>query len=160
MELSKYTESLRTDLLAAAALGDEHTRRTAEALGSTAEASARLMLLTALSDFAAEVSRGSTGRTVTVRLDGTRVYADIRADLPSPGEAEPSESEESVAEEYPTMDEVSGEVRRVTLRLVEQIKERAEDAANNSGVSLNSWLSQAVQGALRDQMRKDRRWNG
>ncbi|MDZ7932705.1 hypothetical protein CH251_19020 [Rhodococcus sp. 06-462-5] len=158
MELDKYTASLRTDLLAAAALGDEHTRQTAEALGKTAEASARLMLLTALSDFAAEVSNDLDGHTVTVRLDGTQAHADVRRDSPVPGlhDGDPAEP---VTEDYPTMDDVSGEVRRVTLRLVEQIKERAEDAANNSGVSLNSWLSQAVQGALRDQMRKDRGWN-
>ena len=36
------------------------------------------------------------------------------------------------------------------------MKERAEEAASTNGVSLNSWLSQAVQGALRDQIRKDR----
>ncbi|MDR6911282.1 hypothetical protein J2W54_003235 [Rhodococcus fascians] len=157
MELSQYTDTLRTDLMAAAALGDEHTRQTAEALGKTAEASARLMLLTALSDFAAEVSNALGDRTVVVRLDGGQAHADVRRnDSTSDHDGEPKEP---VAEEYPTMDDVSGEVRRVTLRLVEQIKERAEDAANNSGVSLNSWLSQAVQGALRDQMRKDRGWN-
>lgn len=158
MELDKYTESLRTDLLAAAALGDEHTRQTAEALGKTAEASARLMLLTALSDFAAEVSNELDGHTVTVRLDGPRAHADVRRYEPT-SDLRDGEPSEPAAEDYPTMDDVSGEVRRVTLRLVEQIKERAEDAANNSGVSLNSWLSQAVQGALRDQMRKDRGWN-
>ncbi|MDI9895075.1 MULTISPECIES: hypothetical protein [Nocardiaceae] len=156
MELDKYTESLRTDLLAAAALGDEHTRQTAEALGKTAEASARLMLLTALSDFAAEVSNELEDHTVTVRLDGTQAHADVRRDIPI---VDMGVTDAPEAEDYPTMDDVSGEVRRVTLRLVEQIKERAEDAANNSGVSLNSWLSQAVQGALRDQMRKDRGWN-
>lgn len=157
MELSQYTDTLRTDLMAAAALGDEHTRQTADALGKTAEASARLMLLTALSDFAAEVSNELDDRTVVVRLDGGQAHADVRRnDSTSDHDGEPKEP---VAEEYPTMDDVSGEVRRVTLRLVEQIKERAEDAANNSGVSLNSWLSQAVQGALRDQMRKDRGWN-
>ena len=36
-----------------------------------------------------------------------------------------------------------------------KIKARAEEAANQNGVSLNSWVSQAVQGALRDQMRKN-----
>jgi predicted HicB family RNase H-like nuclease len=39
--------------------------------------------------------------------------------------------------------------------MMEQIKARAEEAANQNGVSLNSWVSQAVQGALRDQMRKN-----
>lgn len=156
MELDEYTQTLRTDLLAAAALGDEHTRQTAEALGKTAEASAKLMLLTALSDFAAEVSNALEDHTVTVRLDGSQAHVDVRRDVPI---VDMGITDAPEAEDYPTMDDVSGEVRRVTLRLVEQIKERAEDAANNRGVSLNSWLSQAVQGALRDQMRKDRGWN-
>ncbi|MFD4183521.1 toxin-antitoxin system HicB family antitoxin, partial [Rhodococcus sp. NPDC058514] len=34
------------------------------------------------------------------------------------------------------------------------VKSRAEEAASQNGVSLNSWVSQAVQGALRDQMRR------
>jgi hypothetical protein len=31
---------------------------------------------------------------------------------------------------------------------MEQIKNRAEQAANSQGMSLNAWISQAVQGAL------------
>ena len=54
-----------------------------------------------------------------------------------------------------SFDDVSGDISRVTLRMMEQIKARAEEAANQNGVSLNSWVSQAVQGALRDQMRKN-----
>nr|WP_296770368.1 hypothetical protein [Rhodococcus sp. (in: high G+C Gram-positive bacteria)] len=149
MELNKYTASLRADLLAAAALGDEHTRTTADALGTAAQASARLMLLEALSDFADEISEQLDGHTVHVRLAGTEAVADVnRAAMP--GDA----AEEETA--YPTMDDVTGEMRRVTLRMVEHVKERAEEAASTNGVSLNSWLSQAVQGALRDQMRKER----
>jgi len=33
---------------------------------------------------------------------------------------------------------------------VEQLKAKAEQAATQDGVSLNTWLSQAVQGALRE----------
>jgi hypothetical protein len=41
-----------------------------------------------------------------------------------------------------------GDISRITLRLVEQIKSQAEQAAAAQGVSLNSWVAQAVQGAL------------
>lgn len=155
MELDKYTASLRADLLAAAALGDEHTRNTAEALGNAAAASARLMLLGALSEFAEEVSSNLDGHAVHVKIAGNAAVAEITkesrlGDIPNPG------SDEFPADEYPTMDDVKGEMRRVTLRMVEHVKERAEEAASMNGISLNSWLSQAVQGALRDQMRKDR----
>lgn len=153
MELDKYTSALRADLLAAAALGDEHTRKTAEALGSAAQASARLMLLQALSDFADEISGRLDGHSVHLRLAGTEAVADVSrtSDNESPGADDTTDQED-----YPTMDDVTGEMRRVTLRMVEHVKERAEEAASMNGVSLNSWLSQAVQGALRDQMRKDR----
>ncbi|MET4048307.1 MULTISPECIES: hypothetical protein [unclassified Rhodococcus (in: high G+C Gram-positive bacteria)] len=154
MELNKHTASLRADLLAAAALGDEHTRQTAEALGSAAEASAKLMLMSALSEFAGELNEQLGDRSVHVRLDGGDVFGEIRMS-PTAAESAPSDSGTS-SENYPTMDEVTGEMRRVTLRMVEHMKERAEEAASTNGVSLNSWLSQAVQGALRDQIRKDR----
>ncbi len=154
MELNKHTASLRADLLAAAALGDEHTRQTAEALGAAAEASAKLMLMSALSEFAGELNEQLGDRSVHVRLDGGDVFGEIRTS-PTTAESAPSDSGSS-SEDYPTMDEVTGEMRRVTLRMVEHMKERAEEAASTNGVSLNSWLSQAVQGALRDQIRKDR----
>lgn len=154
MELNKHTASLRADLLAAAALGDDHTRQTAEALGAAAEASAKLMLMGALSEFAGELNEQLGDRSVHVRLDGADVFGEIRM---SPTAADSTASEKGTpSEDYPTMDEVTGEMRRVTLRMVEHMKERAEEAASTNGVSLNSWLSQAVQGALRDQIRKDR----
>lgn len=145
MKLDKYTAALRADLLAAAALGDEHTRNTADALASAAQASARLMLLQALSDFAEEISDKLDDHAVHLRLAGNDAVAEVT-----------STSDASEPQDYPSMDDVTGEVRRVTLRMVEHVKERAEEAASMNGVSLNSWLSQAVQGALRDQMRKER----
>lgn len=152
MELDKYTSALRADLLAAAALGDDHTRKTAEALGSAAQASARLMLLQALSDFADEISGKLDGHSVHLRIAGTEALAEVDrhvdTDIPGGHRVDP--------DDYPSMDDVTGEMRRVTLRMVEHVKERAEEAASTNGVSLNSWLSQAVQGALRDQMRKER----
>ena len=48
------------------------------------------------------------------------------------------------------------------LRLVEQIKGQAEQAAAAQGVSLNSWVAQAVQGALSGQLGRGQRgrWGG
>ena len=42
----------------------------------------------------------------------------------------------------------AGDISRITLRLVEQIKNQAEQAAAARGVSLNSWVAAAVQEAL------------
>lgn len=140
MDLNKYSARLREDLIAAAALGDEKTQATAAALAAATENSARLTLLAALSDLATEISATLGDRTVHVSVDGTDAHVDVRKTA--------SDAEQ------PSFEEVTGDISRVTLRLVEQIKSRAEEAAAQSGQSLNSWLSTAVQGALRDQMRK------
>ncbi|MBF6212613.1 toxin-antitoxin system HicB family antitoxin [Nocardia puris] len=139
MELDKYTAQLRENLIAAAALGDEKTQATAAALAAATESSARLVLLAALSDLAAEVSAALEDRTVRVTMDGAAATVDVRKN--------------TTADEPPTIEEMTGDISRVTLRLVEQMKAKAEEAAAASGVSLNSWMSNAVYGALRDQMR-------
>ncbi|PEH76899.1 hypothetical protein CRM89_13650 [Nocardia sp. FDAARGOS_372] len=139
MNLEKYTAQLRENLIAAAALGDEKTQATAAALAAATENSARLVLLAALSDLAAEVSTTLGDRTVHVSMSGTDAVVDVRKD--------------PAADEPPTFEEMTGDISRVTLRLVEQMKAKAEEAAAASGVSLNSWLSRAVDGALREQMR-------
>lgn len=149
MNIEQHTSRLRDDLLAAAALGDDKTRATAEALARAAETSARLMVLSALTDFAAEVSAELDDRSVHVVLDGADAKVDVRA-----VGAAAEERVEADATPGATFEDVTGEISRVTLRLVEQMKSRAEDAAAQNNQSLNSWLSQAVQGALRDQMRK------
>ncbi|WP_067702699.1 hypothetical protein [Nocardia jejuensis] len=149
MNLDKYTAQLRENLIAAAALGDEKTQSTAAALAAATENSARLVLLAALSDLATEVSAEIGDRTVHVSIDGTDALVDVRK---SAGAA-PEE------DEHPSFEDMTGDISRVTLRLVEQIKARAEDAAAQSGQSLNSWLSTAVQGALRDQMKRSARWD-
>ncbi|MEU7767395.1 hypothetical protein AB0B25_19970 [Nocardia sp. NPDC049190] len=139
MNLNQYTAQLRENLIAAAALGDEKTQATAAALAAATENSARLVLLAALSDLATEVSTVLGDRTVHVSVDGTDASVDVR--------------KSTATDEPPTFEEMTGDISRVTLRLVEQMKARAEEAAAQSGQSLNSWLSSAVHGALRDQMR-------
>lgn len=153
MKLGNFTPRLRDDLVAAAALGDEKTRATAEALAGAAETSARLMLLSALSAFAAEVSEALDDRDVHVHIDDTDAVVDVRKKAKTADDADA----ETADEVHPTFEELTGDISRVTLRLVEQMKARAEEAAAESGQSLNSWLSQAVQGALKDEWRKNRR---
>jgi hypothetical protein len=47
----------------------------------------------------------------------------------------------------------------MTLRLIDQVKSQAERAAAEQGVSLNTWVSQAVAGALRGESWNDPRWS-
>ncbi|BAH54978.1 toxin-antitoxin system HicB family antitoxin [Rhodococcus opacus] len=155
MDLGIYVSRLRDDLNAAAALGDEQTRATAAALAAAVEPAARLLLLSALTDFAGEVSSALGDRTVGVRLDGSEAAVDVRR---TPASAGPEGERAATAEDLgAAFDDVTGDISRVTLRLMDQIKSKAEEAASQNGVSLNSWVSQAVQGALKDQMRRNGR---
>src|SRR4051794_38034051 len=112
MDLTPYLETLRADLAAAAAPGGPETTRTAELLGDALAAAARLVLLEALSDAAAEITTRLTEATVDVRLRGREVelVVDRTATVP-PDPAEPG------VETYD-----GGELSRLTLRMPEALK--------------------------------------
>ncbi|WP_181782623.1 toxin-antitoxin system HicB family antitoxin [Pseudonocardia pini] len=144
MDIGQYVAQLREDLASAAAAGDEQTQRTAALLGAAIEPAARLAIMNALSDLAAEVTAELHDRTVEVRLDGRDVRVAVSG----------APAAEAPPRFGPPGD--AGDISRITLRMVEQIKAQAEQAAQAQGVSLNSWVSQAVQGALAG---KQRRWD-
>jgi hypothetical protein len=107
--------------------------------------------MNALSDLAAEVTEALGDRVVEVRLDGRDVRVAVSAG-PATDEPEPESADAPFAGFGPRgfagFGGDAGDISRVTLRLVEQIKNQAEQAAANQGMSLNSWVAQAVQGAL------------
>jgi hypothetical protein len=141
MDISQYVSRLREDLAASAAAGDEQTQRTAALLGAAIEPAARLAMMNALSDLAAEVTAALGDRTVDVRLDGRDIRVVVSPDAHPAPEPEPQQSKGFGGAD-------AGDISRITLRLVEQIKNQAEQAASSQGVSLNTWVAQAVQGAL------------
>lgn len=141
MELNQYISTLRDTLTAAASAGDEQTRRTAGLLSAAIEPAARLAIMNALADLAAEITASLDDRIVDVRLDGQ----DVRVVVTNTASDEP---EEPPAEPPPPMFDADGDISRITVRLLEQLKGKAEEAAAAQGVSLNSFVSQAVQGAL------------
>src|SRR5919107_357250 len=61
MDIGRYVAQLRDDLAAAAAPGDEQTQRTAALLGAAVEPAARLALMNALADLAAEITTALAG---------------------------------------------------------------------------------------------------
>lgn len=140
MELSQYIASLREDLIRTASAGDENTRRAAEVLAAALEPSARLAIMNALSDLVAEVTASLDDHVVEVRLDGRDVQVVVTS-------TEPPQGESASSPPPPPMDE-GGDMSRMTLRLFEQLKAKAEQAAAQQGVSLNTFVQQAVQGAL------------
>jgi hypothetical protein len=145
MELSPYVSALRENLTAAAAAGDEQTRVAARALAATIEPAARLAIMNALSDLAGEVTLALDDRVVEVRLDGQDVQVVVTGT--------PTDDHEPT-DDPPPMTGDPGDISRITVRLLEELKTQAEQAAASRGVSLNSFVSQAVQGALHQQARR------
>ncbi|BBG00766.1 MULTISPECIES: toxin-antitoxin system HicB family antitoxin [Pseudonocardia] len=152
MDLTPYVAQLRDDLAAAAAAGDEQTRRTAALLGTAIEPAARLAIMNALSDLASEATAALGDRSVEVRLHGREVRVSVSGapdtDTPAPDTGSSAGGAGGTDGPGSPFLGDAGDISRVTLRIVEQIKAQAEQAAQSQGVSLNTWVSQAVQGAL------------
>jgi len=102
-----------------------------------------MMLLEALSQAAAEITGALDHDAVDVRMSGREPEFVVthlepeHAPAPPPPPVSPAPPE-------PEDDSQS----RITLRLPESVKTRAEEAANHIGQSLNAWLVDAVRDAL------------
>ncbi|GAA4669978.1 pilus assembly protein HicB [Nocardioides nanhaiensis] len=145
MELTPYVESLRRDLAAAAEGAGPELRQAAERLAFALDPAARLALMEAISQAAAEITAEMPAGGVDVRLDGRELAFVVEAaPLPVP----PVPSAPPVPPSPPEPEEEGG-LARVTLRLPEGVKARAEDAAAEAGQSLNTWLVGAVRAATR-----------
>ncbi len=148
MDLTPYVESLRRDLVAAAEGAGPELRQAAERLVFALDPSARLALMEAISQAATEITAEMPDGGVDVRLDGRDLAFVVHAPAatapqppvppPPPGPPAPPEAEED------------GGLARITLRLPEGVKTRAEDAAAAAGQSLNTWLVGVVRSATRD----------
>jgi hypothetical protein len=128
MQLEGYVQALREDLARIAAVGDESTARSAELLAIALESSLGRRLQEALAEAALELSAQLPQGSVEVRVAGgdpELIYVN--------DEAPPAAD---VADE--------GFSARITLRLPESLKSRLEAAAAANGVSLNTWLVQAL----------------
>lgn len=137
MDLTPYVEALEEHLSSASAVGGEPASRAAELLLVALEPAARLALMNALAELAAEVSEELGDRTVEVRLDA----GDVRVVVSTPFDAADGDGD--------TGEDLGGESSRITLRLPEGLKARAEHAAAARGTSLNAWLVQTVRDAVR-----------
>lgn len=132
MLLSTYVERLRNDLSAAAAAGGEEVQRAAERVAVAAGPALRLLLLDVLADAATEVE-DLLGVEVAVRLG-----AGGEATFTAEGPPEPA----------PLPLDEGAEPTRLTLRLPPSLKEAAEQTAATAGLSVNAFLTQAVQRAV------------
>jgi hypothetical protein len=128
MQIDGYVQALREDLARVAAVGDESTARAAELLAVALESAVGRRLLEALGEAALELSGQLEEGHVEVRFAG----GDPELVLVRDEGAAPAEpADEAFA-------------ARISLRLPESLKGRLETAAARDGVSLNTWLVQAL----------------
>jgi hypothetical protein len=141
MDITPYVESLRRDLVAAADTGSDEVRAAAERLALALDPATRLALMEAISQAAAEITAEMPAGSVDVRLSGREL--DFVIEGPSlaapPQPAAPAPSPDDVDED--------GTVARITLRIPESVKARAEELAARGGHSLNTWLVNVVRAA-------------
>lgn len=156
MNLAQYVEGLRQELLVAAEAGGDDARVLAERLTAPLESATRLMLLEVLSAAADEITSDLAPGSVDLRLRGR----DPEFVVTSPGrQAAPDDAigrEPVAGPPTPAVDGEDGAPARLTLRLPEYLKLRLEAAAARDGLSVNSWLVQAVSDSLESGLR-DRR---
>ena len=146
MELSPYVDAVRADLDAAAAAGTDEAQATARLLSGALDASLRLALLDALSVLAAEVT-ASSDVEVELRMHGRDPQVVVASAPSHEDDAGPAE---------PVDDGDDRGTARLTVRMPEALKERAEEQAGREGLSVNAWMVRAVQTAVNPASR-DRR---
>src|SRR4051812_7752903 len=143
MDITPYVDSLKRDLLAAAEGAGPEARQTAERLGYAIDPAARLALMEAVSQAAAEITAEMPSGGVDVRLNGRELEFAVHTAPTAPDpvtQAGPPAADEA---------DDDGNVARITLRIPESVKTRAEELANRSGHSLNTWLVNVVRAATR-----------
>ncbi len=139
MDVTNLIDSLSQDLSRAADVGGPDTKAAADRLLLALDPALRLVLMDALSQAAAEIGEALPGVVIDVRVKGREpVFVVERA------EASPAAADEP-------FDGDDGEnSARITLRLPEALKTRAEALAASRGQSLNTWLVAAARTAAAD----------
>jgi len=151
MDLTRYVEELREELLVAAAAGGEDARQLAERLVAPLQSAARLVLLDALSAAAGEITSELLPGSVEVRLRGRDPEFVVTSPALEPSTDDVRRSPApmpSNAGALSALDGDDGATSRVTLRLPEPLKLRIEEAAARDGVSVNAWLVRTLAGAI------------
>lgn len=141
MDLAPYVEALRSDLYRAAEAAGPETRAHAERLLLALDPAVRMAVMEALSDAAAEITQQLHAEAVEVRLKGREPQFVVSATQPT---------ESAPAEEAAGDDDDTTAVARITVRIPESLKTRAEEAAADRGQSLNTWIVAAIRRAARD----------
>src|SRR3954454_13099309 len=154
MDITPYVDNLRRDLAAAAEAGGPEAKSAAERLVLALDPAVRLTLMDALSQAAAEITAELAAGSVEVRLRGRE--PELVVDVPTAATATapstaPTTAPLGAAEQAEDEgDDEEGAVARITLRIPESLKYKAEELAAKGGHSLNSWIVNVVRAATRD----------
>ena len=127
MNVAAFVEALQRDLEAVAGIGDEAAQQAAQRIAAALEPSLRLRLMDLLGEAAVELTSQLPDGHVDLRVAGGDpefVYVEERGGPMPSGE-----------------DALSA---RVTLRLPETLKSIIDAAAQDAGVSANTWLLQQI----------------
>lgn len=131
MEMSNLTQVIIDDVTETAALGDDSLQDAAHRLSRTIASAVRTHVLEALGQAAMELSQQLDRSRVEVRLSGSDAELVVVRD-----EAE-----------WQTQADDDNSAR-ISLRLPEAMKARAEAAAAAEGVSTNTWLVRTIASRL------------
>ncbi len=146
MELEPYVATLRQEFASAAEAAGGEAMAVAERLVIPLESSVRLALLEALSAAADEITCDLAPGSVYVRLHGREPQFVV---TPPPAEALAEAGPVPPGTALPPAPEGDdGAMARINFRLAEHLKNRIEQAADRSGLSVNGWLVRAAAAAL------------
>lgn len=142
MDITPAINNLSQDLARAAHVGGDAVQEAAERLLLALDPALRLALLDVLSQAANEIAAELPGVSIGVRLEGREPVFAVVAPPVAETIAEPA----APAPE-PEPGEDAGDLARITLRIPEALKVRAEALATRRGQSLNTWLVGAARTA-------------
>ncbi|HEX8496049.1 MAG TPA: toxin-antitoxin system HicB family antitoxin [Actinomycetales bacterium] len=148
MDLSPYVDDLQHRLATAAAAAGDDAQQLAGRLTAPLDAAVRLVLLTALSDAAGEISAELAPGSVDVRLRAGDPEFVVTAPVVTAPAAPDERSSPTSPPPSPEPAEADGGTTRTTLRLPDHLKSQLEVAAAREGISVNTWLVRAVATAL------------
>jgi hypothetical protein len=124
MNLDALAQRFRDDLSRTASIGGAEIAAAAERLLLAVDPALRMTLLEALSQAAQEIAHALPGTQIGVRVEGREPVFVV--------EQPPAQPDASDKDDSDTI--------RITLRLPEALKARAEALAGKRGQSLNTWL--------------------
>lgn len=150
MDITPHVNAVRADLVALADAAGPEVRAMAERIATALDPSLRMALIAALTEAASEISTLVPSGSVELRLRGRD--PEFVVDVPPP----PADSADPGP--YPAPGAVGADdeaedsdVVRITVRLPESVKARAEELAARTGRSLNAWIVTALRSATREE---------